>query len=424
MKDFLLISVNMGYGHQRTIFPLKNFAYGKKIININDYPEIPEKDKNIWATTRKGYELVSRMKKIPLLGALIFYLFDQFQKILEFYPKRDLSTPTFQLKQNDSLIRKGWGKDLIDKLKEKPLPFVTSFFTPAFMAEYFKYPENVYCIICDADIARTWAPMNPGKSKIKYLAPNEIVVERLKFYGVKPKNIFLTGYPLPLENIGDTKMKVLKADLKNRLVNLDANKRYFDHYKPLVKSYLGNLPKKSNHPLTIMFAVGGAGAQAEIGYRALKSLRKRIKKAEVRFILVAGTKKIVKKYFEDKIAELKLLREKNVEILFEDTFEKYFNKFNKTLRKTDVLWTKPSELSFYSALGLPIILAPCIGSQEKFNSNWLLKSGFAIPQRNPKYANQWLFDWLEKGYLAEAALQGFIEGRQLGTLNIKKIISK
>jgi len=89
------------------------------------------------------------------------------------------------------------------------------------------------------------------------------------------------------------------------------------------------------------------------------------------------------------------------------------------LRKTDILWTKPSELSFYSALGIPIIISSPIGSQEEFNMRWLLKSGFGIFQENPNYTNQWLFDWLEKGYLAEAAMEGFVEGEKLGTLNIE-----
>ena len=75
-------------------------------------------------------------------------------------------------------------------------------------------------------------------------------------------------------------------------------------------------------------------------------------------------------------------------------------------------------------MGLPIIIAPPIGSQEDFNKRWLLKSGFGILQENPVYTNQWLFDWLGKGYLAEAAIQGFVEGEKLGTINIKKIISK
>jgi len=53
---------------------------------------------------------------------------------------------------------------------------------------------------------------------------------------------------------------------------------------------------------------------------------------------------------------------------------------------------------------------------------WLLKSGFGILQEDPNYTNQWLFDWLGKGYLAEAAMEGFIEGEKLGTFKIEKII--
>jgi hypothetical protein len=43
-------------------------------------------------------------------------------------------------------------------------------------------------------------------------------------------------------------------------------------------------------------------------------------------------------------------------------------------------------------------------------------------QENPDYVNQWFFDWLESGYFAEAAMEGFIEGKKLGTYNIEKII--
>ena len=113
---------------------------------------------------------------------------------------------------------------------------------------------------------------------------------------------------------------------------------------------------------------------------------------------------------------------KGIEIIFGDNIEDYFRKFNLALRKTDILWTKPSELSFFAALGLPIIIAPPVGSQEEFNRRWLQKSGFGIQQENPNYINEWLFDWLDKGYLAEAAMQGFVEGESLGTINIEKII--
>ncbi|HDZ54134.1 MAG TPA: hypothetical protein ENI19_01955 [Candidatus Nealsonbacteria bacterium] len=414
----------MGYGHQRTAHPLKGLSPEGKIINANDYQGIPEKDRKIWESTKKFYEFVSIFKRIPLIGRAVFFIFDQFQKILSFYPKRDLSKPSFQLKQVFSLIKRDWGKHFIERLKQKPLFLISTFFIPAFMAEFFNYPGEIFCVICDADISRAWVSLKPRSSKIKYFAPTTRVVERLKLYGVKPKNIFLTGFPLPSENIGGVKLDTLRADLRYRMLNLDPQKKYFEKYSILIEKKLGKLAEKPDHSLTIMFVVGGAGAQKEIGIKIIQSLAKKIKKNEIKIILAAGIREKVREYFEKNIEKLGLKEylQKNVEIIFEKDIGGYFQDFNRALRKTDILWTKPSELSFYSALGLPIIIAPPIGSQEEFNMRWLLKSGFGILQENPAYTNQWLFDWLEKGYLAEFAMQGFIEGEKLGTYNIKRIV--
>ena len=427
-----VISVNMGYGHQRTAYPLRGLAPYEKIINANDYQGIPEKDRKIWETTRRFYEFISNFRRVPLIGKTVFSIYDEFQKILGFYPKRDLSQPNFALKQIYSFLKKDWGRDLIEKLEINPLPLIATFFPPSFMAEFFEHPRDIFCVVCDADISRTWAPLKPAQSKIKYFAPTTRVVERLKLYGIKPENIFLTGYPLPLENIGTENLEILKEDLRYRLFNLDPQKRYFEKYKILIETNLGKLPKKANHPLTIMFSVGGAGAQKEIGIKIVKSLAEKIKSNKIKVILSAGVREKVKEYFEKNIQKLNLASfargpasgNSGIEILFEKDIEDYFQKFNLALRKTDILWTKSSELSFYSALGLPIIIAPSIGSQEEFNKRWLLKSGFGDLQENPNHTNQWLFDWLESGYFAEAAMQGFIEGEKLGTFNIKNIISK
>jgi hypothetical protein len=418
-----VISVNMGYGHQRTAFPLK-FLAENQVININDYEGIPLKDREIWMSIRKGYEFTSNFKRIPVLGDVAFFMMDRFQKILTFYPKRDLSEPNAQLKQTMATIKSGWGKALIEKLKQKPLHLIGTFFTPAYMAEYFGYPGDIFCVVCDADISRTWAPLNPRESKIKYFAPTERVVERLKLYGVKSQNIFFTGFPLPKELIGTEKMEILKEDLKLRLLNLDPKKRYFEKYKILIETHLGKLPESADHPLTILFSIGGAGAQKEIAFKIVKNLFDEIKSGRLRIILSAGIKEEIKNHFEEKIknSALKDRLGKNIEILYCEKIEDYFKKFNEALRKTDILWTKPSELSFYAALGIPIIIAPTIGSQEEFNMRWLLKSGFGISQENPNYANQWFFDWLEQGYLAEAAMQGFIEGEKLGTYKIQRIV--
>jgi hypothetical protein len=289
------------------------------------------------------------------------------------------------------------------------------------MAEVFNYPGEIYCVICDADISRSWAPFNPFQSKIKYFAPNFRVMERLMLYGIKKENIFLIGYPLPRENI-----KNASKDLANRILNLDTKKRYQRKYKPLIKAFLENLPKKSNHPFTITFAVGGAGVQKEIAIKILKTLFLKVKKGKIKIFLIAGTRKEVKTYFLENIKRLGLQQNlnKNLEIIYEKNIKDYFKKFNQVLRKTDILWTKPSELSFYTALGLPIILAPTVGSQEDFNEEWLLRLGSAMRQKDLNYIDQWLSDFMDSGWLAEASMQGFIEAKRMGTYEIEKIIFK
>ena len=424
MGKLQIVSINMGYGHQRTAFALSHLAPDSKVINANDYSGIPKTDKNIWESTRKFYDFISGFKRIPFIGDLVFAIFDTFQKILSFYPRRDLSSPNFTLRNNYSLLKKGWGRDLIEKLDKEKTPLISTFFTPAFMAEFFNYPGNIFCVVCDADISRTWAPLKPKESRIRYFAPTERVVERLKLYGVRPGNIFLTGYPLPPEIIGSEKLELLKDDLKNRILNLDPQGKYRKKYITLIENNLGILPEESDHILTIMFAVGGAGAQKEIAIKIIKNLKRKITEGKIKIILVAGTREEVKVCFEENIKKLGLIDElhRNIEIIFAKEVEGYFQEFNEAIRKTDILWTKPSELSFYSALGLPIIIAPTIGSQEEFNKRWLLKSGFGIFQENPAYVDQWLFDWLGNGFLAKAAMQAFIEGEKLGVFNIQKII--
>ncbi len=428
MDKVWLVSVNMGYGHQRSAYPLKPLAYKGEVINANDYNGIPDSDKKIWRQSQAFYEAISRFKMAPFVGDFAFSLYDKMQKIANLYPKHDMSRPNIAVREMYMLLKRGWGKDLIRRLARKKMPLLTTFYAPAFMAEYHNYSEDIYTVVCDTDISRAWVPLDPITSRIKFFAPNERVYERLKLYGVKKKNIYLSGFPLPSDNITAEegvkawKLDVLTYDLRNRLVNLDPKKKYFDRYKILVEKKLGALPKTSNHPLTILFSVGGAGAQKELGVRAMASLADKIKNEEIRIILSAGVKDNLKDYFEEKIKSLHLGVNGGATVLYEKNLDAYFAKFNSTLRTTDILWTKPSELSFYAGLGLPILIAPSIGSHEDFNRRWLVESGFGLGQENPDYINQWLFDWLDLGYLAEAAMEGFVEGEKLGVLNIKRVI--
>ena len=275
-KKAWIIAVDMGYGHQRTAYPLKFLSPNSKVINANHYEGIPQKDKKLWYYGRLSYEFISRFRSVPFVGEKVWAVFDHFQRIVGYYPKRDLSKITLNQRIPFFLMKTGWGRDLVNRLKRNRLPIISTFFSPAFMAEEFDYVGDIYCVICDADISRAWVSLHPKRSDIKYFVPNSWTRERLQQYGVKKENIFTTGYPLPKENIGGENMDILKKDLGYRILNLDPKGKYRKIYKPLIKSYLGELPVLPNHPLTIMFSIGGAGAQKEIGAQIINSLKDKI----------------------------------------------------------------------------------------------------------------------------------------------------
>ncbi len=421
-KEFYLVSVDMGYGHQRAAYPFLNLAKGG-IITANNYKGASEEEKKMWYRDRIGYESVSKFKKIPVIGNFVFSVMDYFQKIESFYPKRDLSKNSQQQLMFMKKIKKGMGKNLIDELNKNPLPLVTTFFSAVYFAEYYNYKGPVYCIICDADISRAWAPIDPKKSKTIYLAPNQRVKERLILYGVKKENIYVTGFPLPMENIGENQ-EILKEDLKKRLAVLDPNKSYRNKYEKLIENYL--CPKseigKAERPLTLTFAVGGAGAQKELGQILIEKLKNKIIEGKVQLNLVAGSREEIYDFFKKVLEENFLQDNRNVNIVYNPNKMELFKEFNLVLRNSDILWTKPSELSFYSGLGLPIIMAEPIGSQETYNRRWLLGIGAGVDSKNPKYVDEWLFDFLNSGWLAEAAMRGFLNAPKMGTYNIKNIV--
>lgn len=418
-----VVAVDMGYGHQRAAHPLMSVAEGG-IINANKYKGISKKEEKQWHSGRYLYELISRFKNIPILGEFAFSIMDSYQKIEPFYPRRDLSKNSSQQKWFYGQVKGGLGKRLINELNDNPLPFVTTFFVPAYFAEYHGYKGEIYCIVCDADVARAWAPYNAKDSRIKYLAPNKRVKERLQLYGVKKENIFVTGFPLPKENIGGPTLKIIRQDLGPRIFNLDPNGVYKKKYHRLLSDFLYpiNHIKKNHHPFTVTFAVGGAGAQREIGATILTRMKKQIKSGKFALNLVAGNKNDVYLYYKNVLSQNGLEKSKNVNIIYNNNKFEYFNMFNMVLRKTDVLWTKPSELTFYSGLGLPIIISDPIGSQENYNRDWLFNIGAGIDSEDPKYVDEWLLDWLQSGWLAEAAMNGFLNAPKLGAYHIEDMV--
>jgi hypothetical protein len=289
--------------------------------------------------------------------------------------------------------------------------------------------KNNYLVICDADVNRVWVPKSPKNSAIKYLAPCTRVKKRLLLYGVPEENIFITGFPLPKENLGSREdLEILRGDLFNRLLRLDSSRRFFDIHSRSAKSLLGQeyVPlTNSDGSFTLTFAIGGAGAQAEMVYKILHSLKNKIINQKIKINLSAGTNKISLNACVSAVETLGLANyiDNGITIIHDSDFEKYYEKFNKALRFTDVLWTKPSELSFYCALGIPILLAPAVGAQEKFNEDWLMGIHAAIKPQGPvEFVDQWLFDLKEIGQLTEVAWNGFLKARKFGTFKIEDLV--
>jgi hypothetical protein len=251
-------------------------------------------------------------------------------------------------------------------------------------------------------------------------------MRRLRQYGVPDERIFITGFTLPRDNIGGPEMATLKADLLGRLGRLDPKGRFTSVYGPTVQELLGARPDPSGgaQRVTVTFAVGGAGAQAEIGLMLAQALKPGILDGRFRLVLVAGVNRLVERVFREFVTRMDLesMLGDGVVIVREDRKSDYFEGFNGLMRETDILWTKPSELSFYSALGIPIVMAPAIGSQEGKNLRWLMDKGRALPQYTPRLALEWLTDMLKDGVFAEKALSGFIKNRKLGVFKIEEVL--
>lgn len=70
IKKAYVLAVDMGYGHQRAVFPFMDIAAvpaewkleKPTIICANSYPGIPFRDRMRWEGTRKLYETISRLK--------------------------------------------------------------------------------------------------------------------------------------------------------------------------------------------------------------------------------------------------------------------------------------------------------------------------------------------------------------------------
>lgn len=410
-----LVSAEMGYGHLRTAYPFLKYANNEKIISIGNDEFTSPKVKSKWQRMQKLYEFITRNKDKNFVGKFLFKLLNKMLWIPNPYTNKDLSKPTFQVKTLYSYIKDGLYDDFIKIIEKENLPILSTFYAPTIAADYFGFDKN-YCIITDSDLNRVWVAEDPKKSNVKYFVSSYRAYNRLKKYGVLPQNIFVTGYPFNRNIFTD---KAVKYSIARRLKLFAPENFYLQKLaKELLQLDYQNIER--NEPLTIMYAVGGAGAQKEIGAKIVKSFKQDLLDGNCKIILVAGSRKDVAEYYFNLIGKYKL---PNLSILYNEDKIAYFEEFDKNILEADILWTKPSELSFYSALGIPLILTPSVGAQEKCNKIWLRDElGIGIIQNKPKFAHLWLKDLIKTGRLAEVTLLSYAKQNLDGTDKIISII--
>jgi hypothetical protein len=420
----LLVAIDMGYGHLRAANALSS-ALGVPIACIDEEPLADEAERRIWARTRRFYEFVSRASQLPVVGGPFDFALGTLTSIPALYPIRDLSQPTLPVRYLARSARKGLGRGLVERLRKTGETLLTTFYAPAVLADMAGC-ERVFCVVTDADVNRIWAPPDVGHTRIHYLVPGHRTARRLQSYGVPGSQIQLTGFPLPPELLGGRDLQGLKRNLAARLRRLDPTGAFRGAYGDEVDHFLATdpPPMASRIPL-ITFAVGGAGAQAGLARRFLPGFRRPIEEGQLRLALVAGVRAGVAHVFERAIAEAGLSDRlgQGVEILVASDHSSYFQRFHALLGETDVLWTKPSEMTFFGALGLPLLLAPPVGRHESYNLRWAREAGVGLKQRDARFVAERLLDWIDDGTLAAAAWSGFMRLPKFGTYRIADLVT-
>ena len=404
----------MGYGHLRAARPLAD-AFGTGLLHADRAPLAGPEEQRQWKWARRGHELLSQPFQLGLLGDSQG-LMDRVTSIPPLYAMADHSLPNAGARLLDWLITQGLGRGLVEYLENSGAPLITTFYAPAIIADRAGLSQ-IYCVVTDADINRVWAPMQARHSRIHYFAPSHRVIRRLVSYGVPRERITMTGFPLPPALLGRD-LASLRRSLARRLVRLDPEGVFRELFGYDVERALGTLPSdEEGAPPHLAFAVGGAGAQAEMANQFLPSLRDAVVAGNLRLTLVAGTRPDVRDIFLSAAERAGLGAQvgRAVSILEAPDFDAYYDAFNRLLVDVDVLWTKPSELSFYAALGVALILAKPVGGHERFNRQWLREQGVALKAHDPRHAGGWLNEWLRDGTLAAAAWSGFVRLPKDGT---------
>jgi hypothetical protein len=412
-KTPVIAALDMGYGHLRAASALAA-ASGATLVEVDRPPVASPREAAAWLRARRWYERLSRAADAWYApGARV--LLDLVTGIPA--TTADAEGANLAVRALARSIRDGLGAGLADHLRASGDPLLATFYAPAVAADAHG-AERVHLVLTDSDVHRVWVPADARRSRITYLAPTETAAARVRSYGVAPERVRVTGFPLPPGLADDESRRRLFA---RRIVRLDPTGVFRAARREELRAVLGEVPEGPADPPTIVFAVGGAGAQVDTGRVLLSALREPLARGALRLVLVAGTRPLVAARFERWLGAARL--GDAATILFERDFVSYCRRFDETLATADALWTKPSELTFFGALGLPLLLAPPLGVHERRNRAWALELGAAVDASAARRTAVRLASLVADGTLAQVAWNGFRRMPHDGTWRILEAVA-
>lgn len=383
----------MGYGHLRAAWPL-----GERLqvpVHRADRPPLAAAaEHGLWRASRRAYESLSRLSQEPTTAPLFGGLLDSVTAIAPHAESRDPAAPDRAARFLAACIERGFGRRLGRRLEEAGAPLLSTFYAPALAAERHS-SVPVFCVVTDSDVHRVWAAAAGGRSRVYYLAPSAATAARLESYGIERSRVTVTGFPLPPALVAGARQA-----LEERLERLAGSGR---------------------RPPLLTFAVGGAGAQAGRARELLAELGGLLGSGRLRLALVAGLRPRLASAFRS-WAQAAGGGTDEVEIVEAASFDGLYHRFNELFGRTDVLWTKPSELSFYAALGLPLILDDPVGDHERANAQMVLEAGAAMRRPEPRSAASAIEARLGDGSFAACAERAFARLPRGGTEAISEFV--
>jgi hypothetical protein len=407
-KPPMVAAVSMGYGHLRAAMALAD-DWKTDLVEADRPPVTNAIERLVWGAARRGYYSLSRLAQNGARHRVFAAMLDRLTAITH-GPGASSGRPPQPIRFLDTLIGCGLGRGLGRRADAESRPVISTFYATALVAERHS-AVPVACVVTDSHIHRVWAPRHPASSRIHFLVPEKGTVECLIGYGVRRDRVRVTGFPLPSSLVGPPGSAILKHNLDRRLNRLrDRQTDVGVHHDGAIR---------------ITLAVGGAGAQADHVRDVVHELRPDLAGGRVRLTLVAGTHRWVARRFHRWVdqAIASGVPEHAIDVLFHDDFASYYHLFNARLADTDLLWTKPSELVFYGALGLPLVLEDPVGDHERHNRDLVVSAGVGVDRPPSGEIASWIRHKLADGWFPLAATRGPERLPVDGTRNIASYCS-